>query len=79
MTCSGCAEAVRLTAKAIDGVTEAVVSYERGKAEVTYDPEQTTPASIAATITQATGFQTATAIDGHGGDERDPRTEGGGS
>lgn len=79
MTCSGCAVAVQPAAKAIDGVTEVIVSYEEGEAQVTFDPAKTTLASIGAAITQATGFKTAIAIDGHGSAERDARTEGGGS
>ena len=57
MTCSGCAVAVRNAAKQIDGVREATVSYERGTAEITYDPARTSPEAIAKEITEKTGFK----------------------
>ncbi len=57
MTCSGCAAAVKMTAEKVDGVKKAEVSYEKGTAEVTYDPEKTTPEAIAKAITQNSGFK----------------------
>ena len=57
MTCAGCEAAVRIAAKAIDGVTSVAVSYERGTAEVTYDPAKTTPAAIATVIADKTGYK----------------------
>ncbi len=57
MTCGGCAAAVKSAAKKVDGVTEANVSYEKGLAEVTYDPAKTTPQAIAQAITKRSGFK----------------------
>lgn len=56
MTCGGCAAAVKMAAKNITGVTDADVSLETGTARVTYDSAKTTPAAIAKTITEKTGF-----------------------
>jgi len=56
MTCAGCAAAVKMAAKQIDGVEDADVSLETGTAKVTYDAAKTTPAAIAKTITDKTGF-----------------------
>ncbi len=58
MTCGGCAAAVKSAAKRVDGVTRAEVSYEKGVAEVTYDPARTNPNAIAQAITQRSGFKT---------------------
>lgn len=57
MTCGGCAAAVKSAAKKVDGVKEADVSYEKGLAEVTYDPAKTTPKAIAQAITERSGFK----------------------
>lgn len=57
MTCSGCAVAVKMAAKKVDGVADASVSYENGRAEVTYDPTKTTPEKIAKAITDGSGFK----------------------
>lgn len=57
MTCGGCAAAVKSAAKKVDGVKGANVSYEKGLAEVTYDPEKTTPAAIAKAVTEKSGFK----------------------
>lgn len=56
MTCGGCAAAVKSAAKKVDGVKEAAVSYEKGLAEVTYDPAKTSPRAIAQAITKRSGF-----------------------
>ena len=57
MTCGGCAVAVKMAAKKVDGVAEANVSYETGRADVTYDPTKTTPEKIAKAITENSGFK----------------------
>lgn len=57
MTCAGCEAAVRVAAKRVDGVESATVSYKAGRAEVTYDPEKTTPDTIARTITEKSGYK----------------------
>jgi len=57
MTCGGCAVAVKMAAKKVDGVAEVKVSYENGLAEVTYDPAKTTPEKIAEAITKNSGFK----------------------
>lgn len=59
MTCGGCATAVRIAAMKIVGVSEAKVSYEKGTAVITYDPEKTTPEAIARVITEKSGFKTS--------------------
>lgn len=57
MTCAGCEAAVRMAAKKVDGVTDVVVSYKTGRADVIYDPAKTTPSSIAKAITDGSGFK----------------------
>lgn len=57
MTCGGCAAAVKSAAKKADGVKEAEVSYEKGLADVTYDPAKTNPKAIAQAITERSGFK----------------------
>ena len=42
MTCGGCTTGVRQCLVKLDGVTEAKVSYEDGKAVVSYNPEKVT-------------------------------------
>ena len=59
MFCAGCTTAVKLAAKKIDGVKDATVSYEKGTAEVTYDPAKTTPDAIAKGVTEKSGFKAA--------------------
>ena len=59
MTCAGCTTAVKLAAKKIDGVKDATVSYEKGTAEVTYDPAKTNPDAIAKVVTEKSGFKAA--------------------
>lgn len=56
MTCGGCAAAVKMAAKKIDGVKDATVSYEKGTADITYDPTKTNPEVIAKAITEKSGF-----------------------
>ncbi len=60
MTCGGCAVAVKMAAKKVAGVTNVAVSYEKGRADVTYDPARTTPEKIAAAITKHSGFKAST-------------------
>lgn len=57
MTCSGCAAAVKMTAKKVAGVADADVSYEKGRAIVTYDPAKTTPEKIAKAVADGTGYK----------------------
>lgn len=57
MHCGACASTVAKAARRIEGVEKAVVSHERGRAEVTYDSTKTTPEKIAAAITKATAFK----------------------
>jgi len=61
MTCGGCAAAVKMAAKGIDGVKDATVSYEEGKAEVTYDASKTTPEAIARVVSEKSGFKATAA------------------
>lgn len=58
MFCAGCAVAVKLAARRIDGVKDVTVNYDTRRAEVTYDPKKTTPAAIAKGITERSGFKT---------------------
>jgi len=57
MTCSGCEAAVRHAARQVDGVKDVKASYEKGAAEVTYDPAKTNPEAIAKVITERSGFK----------------------
>lgn len=57
MTCGGCEAAVKAAAKKVEGVKDAKVSYEKGTAEVVYDPAKTTPEAIARAITERSGFK----------------------
>jgi copper chaperone CopZ len=57
MTCGGCAAAVKMAAKKVTGVADADVSYEKGRAVVTYDPAKTTPETIAKAVADGTGFK----------------------
>ena len=56
MTCGGCAAAVKLHLKRTEGVTAYDVSYENKRAEVTYDPDRTTPQKIADSVAK-TGYR----------------------
>jgi copper chaperone CopZ len=57
MFCAGCTTAVTLAAKKIDGVKDATVSDEKGRAEVTYDPAKTNPEAMAKVVTEQSGFK----------------------
>ena len=60
MTCSSCAAGIQGSLTSLDGVLDADVSYDTGKAEVKYDPERTTPESIVDTINNL-GYKARTA------------------
>ena len=53
MTCGGCVGSVTRVLKAVPGVTEVAVQLTPGRAEVTYDPARTAPASLKAAIEDA--------------------------
>jgi len=59
MTCGGCAAGVKIQLKRIEGVTSYDVSYEKGEAEVSYDPAKTTPEKIAESVAVKTGYKVA--------------------
>ncbi len=59
MTCAGCAVAVKMAAKKVDGVKATDVDVAKGTADVTYDPSKTSPAAIAKVITERSGFKTS--------------------
>lgn len=55
MTCGGCATSVEKALKATDGVEQARVSFERGRAVIKYDDQKITVAKLREII-QSTGF-----------------------
>ena len=57
MFCGGCEAAVQHAAREVGGVTAVKASADKGIAEVTYDPEKTSPAAIAKVITEKSGFK----------------------
>ena len=57
MHCGACASRVEKAAKQIDGVKAAKVNQPKGIAEITYDPERTSPEAIAKTISEKTAFK----------------------
>ena len=57
MSCSVCAKTVEKEAKKIEGVKAAKVSQPKGEAEITYDPEKTSPEAIAKKISDKTPFK----------------------
>jgi copper chaperone CopZ len=57
MVCGACAARVGRIATQLDGVHEATVDREQGRAQVVYDPARTSPATVARAIAEA-GFQT---------------------
>lgn len=57
MTCGGCATAVKLLLQKTPGVVAAKVSYEEKQAVVTYDAGKTTPANIAAAVTETLSYE----------------------
>ena len=56
MTCSGCEAHVEHAAKEINGIQEAKASYAEGKAEIEFDPVQTTPEKIIEAV-KTTGYK----------------------
>lgn len=57
MSCNECAKTVEKEAKKIEGVKTVSVNQPKGEAEITYEPAKTSPAAIAKTINQKTGFK----------------------
>jgi copper ion binding protein len=57
MSCGSCVSTVKKAATKVEGVADAVVSLEKGEAEVSFDPAKVTPEDIAKAITKA-GFKT---------------------
>jgi copper chaperone len=55
MTCGGCATSVEKALKATEGVQEARVSFERGRALIKYDDQRVTVAKLRLII-NSTGF-----------------------
>ncbi len=55
MTCSGCATSVEKALKSTEGVQDARVSFERGKAVIKYDDQKVTVDKLRMVI-QSTGF-----------------------
>ena len=55
MSCGGCATSVEEALKATDGVIEARVSFERGRAVVKYDDRKVTVAKLREVV-KGTGF-----------------------
>lgn len=55
MTCGGCATAVEKALKETEGVLEARVQYERGRAVVKYDDQKVTVDKLREVV-QSTGF-----------------------
>lgn len=56
MVCGACAARVGKIAALVDGVHDAVVDRDEGRARIAFDPTRTSPESIALAISQA-GFQ----------------------
>ncbi|MGE0124451.1 MAG: heavy-metal-associated domain-containing protein [Dehalococcoidia bacterium] len=57
MVCGACAARVGRIATQVDGVHDATVDREQGRAQIAYDPARTSPATVARAIAEA-GFQT---------------------
>jgi copper chaperone CopZ len=57
MFCGACAKTVEKAAKKIDGVKAGKVSQPTGVAEITYDPSETNPQTIADVLTKKTPFK----------------------
>ena len=60
MTCPHCALRVKKTLEALDGVTGARVSYDRGEAEITYDAARVSPRDMDAALRKE-GYRLLTA------------------
>jgi copper chaperone CopZ len=63
MTCNNCVRHVRHAAAAVPGVSDVDVDLAGGRATVSFDPASTTPAAIAAAITEA-GYESSEATAG---------------
>jgi copper chaperone CopZ len=63
MTCGNCEKHVRHAADHVPGVTSVEVNRLGGRATVSFDPQATTAAAIAAAITDA-GYETTEATSG---------------
>lgn len=63
MHCDGCSATIVGTLKRVDGVVSASADHEKGIAEATYRPHDTTPADLKAAIEKlgykVTGMETA--------------------
>jgi len=46
MTCTGCENAITRVLRQVRGVDEVVASREEGTVDVTYDGDETTPATV---------------------------------
>lgn len=66
MTCGNCEKHVRHAAEHVAGVTAVEVDRPGNRATVSYDPQATTPAAIAAAITEA-GYDAAETTGGASG------------
>lgn len=53
MVCGACAARVGRIASQVDGVHDATVDREQGRAHVVYDPARTSPATVARAIAEA--------------------------
>ncbi len=58
MTCQGCVASVTRVLRAVPGVEDAAVELKPGSATVTYDPAQTSPATLRRAIEDA-GYDVA--------------------
>lgn len=63
MTCGNCEKHVRHAAEHVAGVSSVAVDRPGGRATVSFDPQATTAAAIAAAITEA-GYETTEATSG---------------
>ena len=63
MSCGHCEKTVREAAAQVPGVSSVVVDLQGGRATVSFDPGATTPAAIAAAITES-GYEAAEASSG---------------
>jgi copper chaperone CopZ len=57
MSCGACAARFEREARKIEGVTAAKVDHPTAKAQITYDPEKTSPSVIAKRVTELSGFE----------------------
>jgi copper chaperone CopZ len=57
MSCGACAARFEREARKIEGVTAAKVDHPSAKAQITYNPEKTSPSVIAKTVTERSGFE----------------------